>query len=525
MCLYCRLRLRCISGNLPYLNMSYLRLFTLLLVVAAVLAADDAESAVGAARRAARREQARLRRLQDTQADDTLRLAARRAQYAARRTEETAERRRVREASRRTEETDDEASARMSERRARRSQGSNAHGYGERSPPHSPPYGEHSPPPTPTPPPAATWQPSMTGHYAEVAAAWAEAGSHASLPSQRCASCQERWPGMVLTPRSRRCKRCNSERPPRGAPRRFSAENNAVPRHLEELPMSLDGRTRLEMLTPIEEMCIARVSTHVAVLRLAGGQTGFHGHVVNFLRDVQAFAELLPIRPEELDMLVVRREGVNRAGEAVHRDWTVRPHVLRRWLEYLRANNPYYSDIRLNEPELRRLERDRDRQAPAGGPAGTVDRSVSILGRLRTVETPEDGREHAAGPRDAGAAGGVGNAAAAAAAATGGQQRVTSGCSAADTSGAGATELDMLQRALQQQRQRQQQGPVAFGEVDRRNPIREGAMAGMVSCAFPMLFPDGMDPLSPRQRALDEHEYYRHIIRLGGRFARHERFT
>ena len=249
-------------------------------------------------------------------------------------------------------------------------------------------------------------------------------------------------------------------------------------------------------------MCIARVSTHVSVCRLSGGQIGYSGHVVNFERDVREFATSIPHRPEEIDFIVVRRQGTNRAGEAVHRDFTIRPWVIRRWLEYLIANNPYYSDVTLDEERMRDL---------ATG-AARPDDAVSVLSRLRQIVTPRTpGDEGATADGPAGAARGS----------------MTSSCSAASTGRGrsdGRTELEMIQEALAPGSTAAAQGPVPFGEVDRAAPISEGT-AGVIACAFPSLFPDGQDLLSARPRRIDEHEYFKHIIRLGARFADHTRFT
>jgi len=101
---------------------------------------------------------------------------------------------------------------------------------------------------------------------------------------------------------------------------------------------------------------------------MSGGQTGFQGHVVNFPRDVQAFASQLPIAAEYLDVVLVRREGTDGFGQQTHRDFTVRPRVLIRWLDYLREHNPHYRGITINEPELRRLEvASASRRVPGGG--------------------------------------------------------------------------------------------------------------------------------------------------------------
>ena len=269
---------------------------------------------------------------------------------------------------------------------------------------------------------------------------------------------------MTLTPKSFKCSRCKAERMVPGQPMRFSARNNAIPSHLDQLPISCDNVTRLEELTPVEEMCIARVSTHITVVRLSGGQTGFQGH---------------------------------------------------------------YRGITINEPELRRLEvASASSQVPGGG--------CSIADRVRLVDLDE-GQGQGRGQSQARQQPVRGPDS------TSEPQRVTSSCSVSAVGEPVRAEVDMLCESLRRQPHLvpaerapvvfgevnlpAERGPVVFGEVNRRSPILEGQVVGMVSCAFPYLFPDGLDPLSPRTRELAEHEYYQHIIRLGGRFARHQRFT
>ena len=75
----------------------------------------------------------------------------------------------------------------------------------------------------------------------------------------------------------------------------------------------------------------------MSIYRLPLGQYGYKGHVVNLPQDVVSFAQSLPRLPENLDMLVVRKDN-----EQSHRDFHVRRSVVQQAVSYLLENNKYY---------------------------------------------------------------------------------------------------------------------------------------------------------------------------------------
>ena len=63
------------------------------------------------------------------------------------------------------------------------------------------------------------------------------------------------------------------------------------------------------VLTQVEEMLIARVSPILQVTHARGGQYKYSGHTISFTQDVTSIAKSLPRQIEDLDILIVRREG------------------------------------------------------------------------------------------------------------------------------------------------------------------------------------------------------------------------
>ena len=94
-------------------------------------------------------------------------------------------------------------------------------------------------------------------------------------------------------------------------PKLYLAANNMDP---GSVPLALQG------LTQVEEMLISPVMPIMSL-----GQYGYSGHVINLPQDAASFVCSLPRMPSQLDVVVVRKEGV--AGS--HKDFKVRQsHVL-----------------------------------------------------------------------------------------------------------------------------------------------------------------------------------------------------
>ena len=91
----------------------------------------------------------------------------------------------------------------------------------------------------------------------------------------------------------------------------------------------------LQNLTEIEEMLIARACTIMCV-------------------DIQGFLRRLPPNVTELPFLMIRRYG----ADNTHKDCRVRSQKVMQAITWLKKNNPYYSDIVIDEEALQRLPDD-----------------------------------------------------------------------------------------------------------------------------------------------------------------------
>ena len=80
----------------------------------------------------------------------------------------------------------------------------------------------------------------------------------------------------------------------------FSRDNNMNPG--KQPPV-------LSILTQAEEMLIARVNPILQVTHAHGGQYKYNGHTIIFPQDIISIVKRLPRRIEDLDILIVRREG------------------------------------------------------------------------------------------------------------------------------------------------------------------------------------------------------------------------
>ena len=187
-----------------------------------------------------------------------------------------------------------------------------------------------------------------------------------TLEISKCNICHEKSHGkktMLQETQGSVCTRCKKDK---HTPKIYSPENNMDP---GPVPPELFG------LTQVEEMLVSAVIPMMSIYRLPHGQYGYSCHVINFPQDVLSFATTLPRLPSQLDVIVVRKEGVARS----HRDFRVRRYVVERALRYLVTNNKYYqaNDVRIDEDALAKLPAD-----------GSLSDTVPVV--LENVETTRD---------------------------------------------------------------------------------------------------------------------------------------
>ena len=153
-----------------------------------------------------------------------------------------------------------------------------------------------------------------------------------------CASCKERRLNLQVT-KENICRRCNSDK---NIVKLFSNENYMDP---GEVPAELIG------LSVVEQQLICRIAPAIHVHLLKHGGIASSGHCVSFSQDVNEPAQILPKLPHEINVLKVRRQGKNDSVK----EFRVRRYTIQSALQWLKSNNPAYSDIIINEERLNKL--------------------------------------------------------------------------------------------------------------------------------------------------------------------------
>ena len=112
-----------------------------------------------------------------------------------------------------------------------------------------------------------------------------------------------------------------------------------------------DKKSPKNVLSQIEEMLIARALPIMRVYIKPGGQRGYSGHCINLPQNVTELATYLPRYPKDLAVSIVKVKG----RDNTFRDVTVRKQKVHSALVWLINNNPYYSEITINEDALNSL--------------------------------------------------------------------------------------------------------------------------------------------------------------------------
>ncbi len=157
----------------------------------------------------------------------------------------------------------------------------------------------------------------------------------------KCSICHEAWPLKSKPNLSTGyiCKQCSRDKK---SPKKFSFENSMIPSSVPQ---------ELKDLTQVEEMLIARALPIMRVYIKPGGQRGYSGHCINLPQNVKELAISLPRYPKELSVIIVKAKGKN----DTFKDVTVRKQKVQEALLWLIQNNPYYSDLQVNEDALNLL--------------------------------------------------------------------------------------------------------------------------------------------------------------------------
>lgn len=158
-----------------------------------------------------------------------------------------------------------------------------------------------------------------------------------SLQWLECDVCQERIIASCPEPKiSGSCRACRKH------PARFTHHNNMNPG---------DVPPELACLSPVEKQLIASVHPVISVYRINGQQFSYRGIVINFPQNVAEFVTRLPHTVCTLSsVLVVRRGTVEN-----HSDFNVDRERVLLALRWLKAHNPAYHDITIDDELLMSL--------------------------------------------------------------------------------------------------------------------------------------------------------------------------
>lgn len=139
------------------------------------------------------------------------------------------------------------------------------------------------------------------------------------------------------------CNICRNRR--RSNP--FTAENGF---DFGVIPQELQG------LTMVEQILISKVYPVVSVYKIRGAQTGYSGHVMNFVQNVSQMNIILPLHRRSINSIFL----LNRRTPSGIIQFKVRAARVRRALVWLEQNNIYYRDIVIDENVLNDLPHDGD---------------------------------------------------------------------------------------------------------------------------------------------------------------------
>lgn len=323
---------------------------------------------------------------------------------------------------------------------------------------------------------------------------------------RECPDCRERWFDIDVSKGA--CQHCYRARDK--TPGKWTASNNMDPGpDLRALCIEA-GIEPPPVPTQVEEMLLSLVHVQIQIWRVGGMQTKYAGHTCLFPRDHATFADRLPLRPADLDVLIVRpKDDALSARLASNIDFTVRARTVRDNLMALRQFHPSYRRVTVDFDALAQLPDD-----------------ASVFDQLTAVHDSRGTEEAAAAraePNDID------------------PDHVPAAL--VPNLPPLAPELDDMRGALAQlvpcdppiaappsiaeEEPPPEPPPVLTAPRLRSTPINEFDQTSThLIDAFPFLSPSGRADLNADRRfKVSEHHYFKHLMRYtDGRFAKHPRF-
>jgi len=153
----------------------------------------------------------------------------------------------------------------------------------------------------------------------------------------------DKYEKFVATSKCRSCTRSVQHRD------KFSLQNKMHP---------ITSPPPLPELSSMEEQLIALAQPVVRVVHLRGGQLGYQGSCVAVTQDVASFALRLPRAVQHCGTIFVVKKFESVSGSDVTKKFRIRRTVVTDWLLWLKANNPFYRCVEIDEESLQQLPED-----------------------------------------------------------------------------------------------------------------------------------------------------------------------
>jgi hypothetical protein len=137
----------------------------------------------------------------------------------------------------------------------------------------------------------------------------------------------------------------------------------------------------------------------MVIKRVRGHQFQFSGHTITFLQNVVKFSSVLPLLPEDLDIVLLKppttTENLACFRLQFARDMRVRRGVVLAWLYHLKQHHPDYRHITIFQENLSQLPEDGDisRRLPTAidyNIANPIDETTSLASDIAEPEAVED---------------------------------------------------------------------------------------------------------------------------------------
>lgn len=299
------------------------------------------------------------------------------------------------------------------------------------------------------------------------------------LNQYHCPVCHEMWPTT-----KNQCDTCSLDKE-----KKFTIDNKMIPL-LDELDeLEPDIKKAYELLTQLEEMLISPVAPIMSVFRLSGGQLVNNGYCASFKQDLKLILKDIPRLPSQVEIIVIQKKTKANINKQFFRCKRRVEKIIDFLNEFFKING-----IKLNRDNLNAL------------PDYGVPHGLPIIYEDENAEEPSNNNNDM------------------------GPQIFENDDS--DISDEEQCYIEIDEEDLQQVNKIKAKINVPI--IDK-NPLNEFETRGIISLAYPKLFPKGLaDPTDKiRNEFVTETEGYRHLLKyccknsngeLYYPFAQHSRF-